>query len=281
MDSIKKIGKIREELNQLNNLNWYTKYAIAQELVKEAGWKENIFSGILAAVLMVLTGNTVEASSRETNVSIEEILKALQDPEIVDKAKKLKQKSYNMKTPQSTSLPKQKALSPNQTPSFDEIFEFIKKNEGYKTKVYKDPAGNLAIGLGFNLDRPLAKTLFKNMGIDYNAVRSGKRALSEKEIKYLFQYDVNLAINNAKEFINNFDTLPYDAKMVLIDMSYNMGLPRLSQFRNFKNALENYNFQQAAKEMKNSRWYAQVKSRGERLVNIMSNISSPTMLAKL
>jgi len=280
----KKIGEIRSELKQLNGLDWYTKHSIAQELIKEAGWKENIFSGLLAAVLMVLNGTTVEAASRKTNVRQQEILSALQDEDTVNKAINIWKTTPNEEKQMSKGKikqPKQLNTSiqtptqaPSGIPSFDTMYNFIKSNEGYKTKVYKDPAGNLAIGLGFNLDRSLAKTLFKNMGIDYNDVRQGRRILTEKEIRSLFQYDLNLAINNAKRFVNNFDSLPHDAKMVLIDMSYNMGFDGLNKFQEFKKALEQNNFRQAAREMEDSKWFAQVKSRGEKLVGIMDSISS-------
>jgi hypothetical protein len=53
-------------------------------------------------------------------------------------------------------------------------------------------------------------------------------------------------------------------------MAFNMGEVRLSKFVKFKSALENYDFSNAVKEMKNSKWYSQVKNRGERLVSIIS-----------
>ena len=282
--NIKKLANIQTELKQIEGVNWYTKYAIAQELIKEAGWKENITSGILAALFMVLTGTTVDAASKKTNIKKELILKALQDNETVEKAidfYKIPIRKKQMETTRSPKIPNQGINIPTPSPSFEDVFEFIKRNEGYKEKVYKDPAGNLAIGMGFNLDRPLAKSLFKNMGINYNEVRQGKKILSESEIKQLFTYDYNLALNNAKLFVNNYDYLPYDVKLTVIDMSYNMGLPRLSQFKKFKDALEQYDFERAAREMRNSKWYTQVKGRGERLVAMVASSTPVSQVAKL
>lgn len=284
---ITKLAAIQAELSQIEGVGWYTKYAITQELIKEAGWKENITSGILAALFMVLTGTTVDAASKKTNVKRDAILAALQDAATVNEAislYKIPMQEKRMTPTQQPNRPDQTIKKPTPMPSSDDVYEFIKSNEGYKNKVYKDPAGNLAIGLGFNLDRPLAKGLFKNMGIDINTVRQGKRVLSEKEIKQLFTYDLNLAVNNAKLFINNFDYIPYEVKMALIDMSYNLGLPRLSKFHNFKTALEAQDYTLAAKEMKNSKWYTQVKGRGEKLANMVANADSetpPTQVASL
>ena len=54
-------------------------------------------------------------------------------------------------------------------------------------------------------------------------------------------------------------------------MAFNLGPNRLAQFKNFKQALENNNFELAAKEMIDSRWYNQVGNRSKELVNIMRN----------
>ncbi len=272
----KKIGEIRTELKQLNGLNWYTKHAIAQELIKEAGWKENIFSGILAAVLMVLNGTTVEAAARKTNTRQKDIMMAMQDADTVNKAINIwKTPAENKPVTTPIKQPQQintNPLTPTPMPTFSDIYTFIKSNEGYKTKAYRDPAGNLSIGIGFNLDRPVAKTLLKNMGISYKAVRQRQRSLNDSEIKYLFKHDVNVAINSAKQFVSNFNNLPYEAKIVLIDMAYNIGPNGLNMFQELKNALENFNFKQAAREMESSKWYSQVKSRGEKLVDIIESI---------
>ena len=275
--NIKKIANIQSELKQIQGVNWYTKYAITQELIKEAGWKENITSSILAALFMVLNGTTVEAASKRTNITKEQILAALQDSDTVNKAINLykipikKKHMKNTKNP-STPNPVNRGMNiPTPAPSFDDVYNFISANEGVTNKVYKDPAGNLAIGIGFNLDRPFAKSVFKNAGIDYNAVRQGKKVLSSDEIKKLFTYDYNLALKNATIFVNNYNYLPYDVKLALIDMSFNMGLPRLSGFVKFKAALENYDFKIAASEMQNSKWYAEVKGRGSKLVAMVAS----------
>jgi lysozyme len=250
-----------------SNNNWYIKYSMTQEMLKEAGWKENLTMTLLSAILTVLGGSNVEVASKKHNIKENDLRMALQNKEMVMKAKEIQKK---MKTqPQSSSI---------NTPSLDDIYNFIKANEGSSGKIYKDPAGNLAIGIGFNIDRPFAKKWFQQLGIDYNAARNGSKILTDDEIKKLFQRDAELALLNAKKFVSNFDSLPYDVKLVLIDMSFNLGENRLSKFIKLKNALEKNDFQEAAKEMKNSKWYNQVKNRGEKLVAMVQN--SPTYIAQ-
>jgi len=75
--------------------NWYIKYAISQELLKEAGWKENIATGLMSAILMILGGSSVEAASKETKVPVETISRAMQNKNLIQKVKETKQPMQN------------------------------------------------------------------------------------------------------------------------------------------------------------------------------------------
>ena len=54
-------------------------------------------------------------------------------------------------------------------------------------------------------------------------------------------------------------------------MSFNLGLPRLNKFKKMKKGLEENNYNTVVKEMKDSLWYDQVKSRGPRMLKVMSS----------
>ena len=53
---------------------------------------------------------------------------------------------------------------------------------------------------------------------------------------------------------------------------FNMGRPRLSKFANMKAAVDEGDWNRAADEMMDSRWYNQVTNRAERLVERMRNV---------
>ena len=55
-------------------------------------------------------------------------------------------------------------------------------------------------------------------------------------------------------------------------MMFNMGLTRLSKFKNMKVSVDDRNWDIAADEMVDSRWYYQVPNRAKRLVERMRNI---------
>ena len=64
----------------------------------------------------------------------------------------------------------------------------------------------------------------------------------------------------------NFDNLPEEVKQVCANLMFNMGRPRLSRFHKFRKALENSEWIEAGKELKDSRYYRQVTARADRLI---------------
>ena len=55
-------------------------------------------------------------------------------------------------------------------------------------------------------------------------------------------------------------------------MMFNMGLTRLSKFKNHNAALFAGDWKQAAVEGRDSRWYQQVTNRAERLMSRLENV---------
>ena len=64
----------------------------------------------------------------------------------------------------------------------------------------------------------------------------------------------------------DFDDLPEEAKRVIANMMFNMGRPRLSKFKGMKRGVDARDWNAAADEMVDSRWYRQVTKRADRLV---------------
>jgi lysozyme len=58
-------------------------------------------------------------------------------------------------------------------------------------------------------------------------------------------------------------------------MMFNMGLPRLSQFKKMKAAVDAGDWDEAANQMEDSRWYRQVQNRAERLIERMRLLAVP------
>ncbi len=150
------------------------------------------------------------------------------------------------------------------------------KHEGKRSKVYKDSEGIPTIGVGFNLSRNDAKAKIEDLGIDYNKVLTGDQELTDAQIDKLLTADIEVAIAGARSVVKNFDSLSDVRKRVVSDMVFNLGKAGFSQFTKMISAIEERNFDDAAKEMKNSKWCSQVKSRCTALAFMMlSDKDSP------
>ena len=68
-----------------------------------------------------------------------------------------------------------------------------------------------------------------------------------------------------------FKTLPETAKIVLIDMAFNMGVNGLLKFKNTLSLIEKGQYIAASNEMLNSSWKNQVGQRAYNLSNMLAS----------
>jgi len=149
--------------------------------------------------------------------------------------------------------------------------KFIERNEGREYKVYNDTRGNPSVGVGFNLNRPGAEKTLAKLGLKKEDILNGQK-LKDFQIDLLLTQDVAQAAKIANRFVKNYDELPNPAKIVLVDMSFNLGEGKLNEFKKLKAAIEKEDFDTAAKEMVNSNWFGQVGDRSKKLVRIMKGL---------
>ena len=87
-----------------------------------------------------------------------------------------------------------------------------------------------------------------------------------------FDKDVQSVLSDCSILYPNFESLPEEAQQIIANMMFNLGRPRLSKFRGMKAGVDDQNWERAADEMVDSRWYRQVGARAERLVERMRAI---------
>ena len=131
------------------------------------------------------------------------------------------------------------------------IEDLLIKHEGLKLKPYTCPAGKLTIGVGRNLEV---------LGI------------SKDEAMYMLKNDVKRCENELREIFPDFDELPENVRLVLIDMIFNLGKTRFLGFKHMIQAVKNRDWNKMIEEMKNSRWCEQVKSRCEDDIGLVQNL---------
>ena len=146
----------------------------------------------------------------------------------------------------------------------DAVFEQLKIDEGVEYKVYKDHLGYPTFGVGH---------LILESDPEYGS--EDGTPISEERVKECFEKDLDIAISECKVLYENWDNFPGEVQEILVNMMFNMGRPRLSQFKNFKAALDEGDWVRAGVEGRDSRWYKQVGNRAERLMVRMESIDAP------
>lgn len=130
-----------------------------------------------------------------------------------------------------------------------QLIESVKQGEGLRLFPYRCSAGKLSIGFGRNLD---------DVGI------------TELEAEYLLMNDLQRAENDAKK-LPGFDNCSQVRRDVLIEMVFNLGLPRVLGFRKMLAAVSNGDYTEAARQMLDSKWHKDVGNRADRLAWRMEN----------
>lgn len=118
--------------------------------------------------------------------------------------------------------------------------------EGRRSKPYRDTEGVLSIGVGRNLER----------------------GLSDDEIDYLLANDMRTAEQDAA-MLGYWSRLDDARQLVVADLVFNLGLTKWLRFENANAALSAGDYEKAADEMVDSKWYGQVGRRAVKLVKAM------------
>ena len=90
--------------------------------------------------------------------------------------------------------------------------------------------------------------------------------VTEDRVQQVFRRDIAVTTNECHVLYDDFDELPEEAQLVIANMMFNMGRPRLSAFKNMKKAVDKRDWSTAADEMMDSKWFDQVPNRAKRLV---------------
>ena len=91
--------------------------------------------------------------------------------------------------------------------------------------------------------------------------------IPEEQVQEWFEKDVNTAIGDCKDIFNNFNDLDDEIQHVLINMSFQLGKPRLSKFKRMIAAVHDEDYREMALQMEDSRWFKQTQNRAQRLID--------------
>lgn len=119
----------------------------------------------------------------------------------------------------------------------EEFLAWLKKEEGVVRTVYKDSLGYDTIGVGRLVDK-----------------RKRGAGLSDAEIDYLLQNDVDRVVAEVNKALPWVKSLTSNRKAVLYAMAFQMGINGLLGFKNTLKMIERGDYEGAAKGMLNSKW---------------------------
>ena len=125
----------------------------------------------------------------------------------------------------------------------DDLKETLILNEGIVLHPYKCTRGFLTIGVGRNIEQ---------------------NGISSAEAELLLANDMDNVFSDLDRNISFWQTLPYNVRLVLCDMCFNLGIKKLLKFTRMLEAMEDRDFELAAEELLDSKYAKQVKKRADK-----------------
>ena len=131
-------------------------------------------------------------------------------------------------------------------------------DEGVKYEIYLDHLGYPTFGIGHLINKT-----------DGESGQDVGTPISRERVQECFEADVLSVIYDCDKLYDDFDELPEEVQQIIANMMFNMGYTRLSKFKGMKRGVDARDWNAAADEMVDSRWYRQVTNRADRLVQRM------------
>ena len=144
----------------------------------------------------------------------------------------------------------------------DKLQEQLAEDEGCKYEIYLDHLGYKTFGVG-HLVRATDPENDMDLGTE----------VSKERVDECFKTDIAITIEDCNVLYTNFNDIPEEAQLILANMMFNLGRPRLSKFLNLKVAVDDEDWMEASIEMMDSKWARQVPNRAERLCKRMEKLS--------
>lgn len=143
----------------------------------------------------------------------------------------------------------------------DQLREELAYDEGCVYEIYLDHLGLPTFGIGH-----LVREEDPENGWEVGTT------VSEERVVDVFESDIAITIEDCEKLYDDFYDLPEEAQLIIANMCFNLGYPRLSKFKGMKAGVDARDWNRAADEMVDSRWYRQVTNRADRLVERMRAI---------
>ena len=146
--------------------------------------------------------------------------------------------------------------------NIEKLMDQLKIDEGCVYELYNDHLGYATFGIGH-----LVTDSDPEHGQEIGT------PVSESRVVEAFEQDVQTVLSDCAILYPDFEELPEEAQQIIANMMFNLGRPRLSAFKGMKAGVDARDWNEAADQMVDSRWYRQVGARAERLVERIRALS--------
>lgn len=155
----------------------------------------------------------------------------------------------------------------------------LEAEEGFEDEAYKDTAGKVTIGEGWNLEafvktspefqqavKEAAPQFFNSLKEPLNEILKDenkweKLSITEEEAEAIKNVYIDNVEASLRKAIPTFDTLPVEAQVALLDLGYHAGTGTLSGFKKMLSAISEGDMDTAAKELLDSKYGRTFKRR--------------------
>lgn len=135
----------------------------------------------------------------------------------------------------------------------------LKIDEGVRLNVYRDSKKFLTVGVG-------------HLVLPKDNLKFGDRITIEQCNNFLTT-DIDIAIDSCIKVFVDFNTFQDSLQQIIANMMFNLGIDKFKGFVELIKAIKNKDYNKAADEMVNSKWYKEVKIRAKRLEREMRNLN--------
>lgn len=146
----------------------------------------------------------------------------------------------------------------------DLLRRFVSDAVGRRLAAYLDSRGVPTVGVGVKLEEERNRRRLEVLGRQAGDVAAGREELTDAEVDWLLDGDLQQAVDDARAVIHGFDQLDPVRQAVLVDMAFDLGRPGLAGFKRMRAALVERNFPRAADELEDSVWFKNAGPRARR-----------------
>lgn len=146
--------------------------------------------------------------------------------------------------------------------TIEQLKKDLASDEGCKYEIYLDHLGLPTFGIG-HLVREDEPEHGKPVGT----------VIEQDRVHGAFMLDVAVTLDECHVLYSDWKDLPEEAQLIIANMMFNIGRPRLSKFKKMKAAVDARDWLEAAEQMVDSKWYTQVPNRARRLVTRMRELA--------